>query len=156
MGRINPCRPTFFPVPRGPGTHRVDRPSASTRWRPTAVWGPLVWVLFQPSQGWLGIRYACKPRNNSIRDFGGSWDLAGSSASRSEYKRNVRRSLTVGPPDCSHRRVLVGLHRGLERESRAGESIDWVAVTPSPKPGLRLRESWARAAPGRIPKVRRQ
>jgi hypothetical protein len=28
MGLFLCCRPTFFPVPRGPRTHRVDRPSA--------------------------------------------------------------------------------------------------------------------------------
>ena len=59
-----------------------------------SVWGPLVRVFFQPSQEGPEIRYMRK-RNNSVRDLGGSWDLAGSSASRSAYKRNVYRSLTV-------------------------------------------------------------
>jgi hypothetical protein len=58
------------------------------------VWGPLVWVFFQLSQERPEIRYTRK-RNSSVRDLGRSWDLAGSSASRSAYKRNVCRSLTV-------------------------------------------------------------
>ena len=53
-------------IPRDPGNHRVDRPSAA-RWRPTAVWSLLARVFLKPNQGRPATLLTRKSRNNLNR-----------------------------------------------------------------------------------------